>query len=140
MKETWHYTDARNVKSILKKGLIPYRLNLKAVSEATRKEWGIKNPKGVWLWKKRQRGVSHAGIILNQFVRKEAKKVALLRVLVKHEEVNSWPNKLSISTYHVGFIGKWYYHWRTQAWISRVKIPPERIKLVKVYDVVKLLQ
>jgi hypothetical protein len=143
---TYHYTPARNIKSIMEKGLLPKPVTkMEILDNPDVKEWGLKKMKYIWVWKRIQSAKSNAGNLILKLANFKATKVALLRVWVTKKEIRCWPMGVSMSGSHDGFLNKqdgtrgWIFHTEEPSWILRYRVPPERIEIVKIYDIVKLL-
>lgn len=129
----YHYTSYSNWQKIQKEGLKPsiYR-------KREFKDLGVKSIKGVWLWMNKPKGNSHVGEILFRVARKQESKIVLLEVKYKKEFETK--NGESLTLYHHGAIGKWTYHENEEAKIAVETIAPRNIKLVKTYDLKRLLK
>lgn len=106
----YHYTDAANLKRILKQGLIPY-----ACPKTNTDLWGI------MVFKERQEGRNLLGSILWQMSQKNCMQVIELRVRYDRRYsfssqacvVDRYPmaqKKSVIDMEHTGNIEKWAYH------------------------------
>ncbi len=131
----YHYTSFEAWERIKREGLIPQPLHKPELSRYFRK---IIN--GIWIWKKRMFGGAHIGSILFQVATKQTLKVVCLEVSYNPQYILKYKGKYII-LYHNGLMGDWYYHSGKQTSIIITNpIPPSKIKLVKIYDLKKLLK
>lgn len=133
-KVGYHYTSYDNWLQIRHLGLIPYSLyRLRPSYEVD----------GVWLWPSRLLGDAHVGAIVFHLAEKRTIKIVLLKVL--YDTCDIWKPRgilrkgLDVFTLHNGFIGDWQYHFDEEGIVVTGWIPPEDIKLEKVYDLEELL-
>lgn len=139
MNKGYHYTSFDRWVKIEKKGLIPYAINKIEL-------WPYLDgypAKGVWVWKHRMKGESHVGSILWQVATKAATKIVLLEVNYNPEDILCGSDGVILTLYHKGSIENWHYHTKKESESSVIvtkPIPPENIKLLKVYDLVELLK
>ena len=144
---TYHYTPARNIKSIMAKGLLPMPMTKEEILTNPRVlSWKLKNMKYIWVWQNEQTPKSNTGNLILKMVNFDATKVALLRVWVTRKEINCWPNSSSMTGNHLGFLtksddkGRWVFHRDEPSYLLRYRVPPKRIEVVKIYDIIKLLK
>jgi hypothetical protein len=134
----YHYTSLANWTGIQADRMIaPYPIDKPEFRQA-----GISNVKGMWIWQRKQGGREHAGSLLWQLATKGDPCVVLLQVEFSESAVLN-PLASPIALTHTGSIGKWVYHeagWLTEAWICTKPIPLENIQLLRVFNMVEMLQ
>ncbi len=128
----YHYTSARNWEVIQQEGLKPYRVQ--SLSEFA-PMFDVPEVLGVWVYTRKQRGLSHLGCILWQAVTKKTEKVTLLRVSYPKARVLAHAKAGEIVTAHDldwrGFV----FHRNTPVRVVLCEIPPKNIRLVNMYDI-----
>lgn len=133
----YHYTSWTNWEKIKKEGLIPYPMTNHEVTRVVGN--GLK---GIWIWQERLDPLAHAGAILHQLAMKADPKVVRLSVRFDWWTDTLFEGPLMVSVGHDGTIEKFQYHWngKHKAVIVTKPIPPERIELAGIYNVVERLQ
>ena len=140
----YHYTSYKNWLDIRENGLQPYPITKKEF-----RQYHQDNPEtvnAVWLWERKFRGRPHIGAILYQFSTKNDTKIVWLecewfyieQLFIKDKDGEFCPVELG----HDGMIGNAKYH-NVDHHKSRLitkPIPPQRIKLLKTYDLQELLK
>jgi len=139
----YHYTSYHNWLKIKDDGLKPYPIR------ADYRKYHQDNPyivDGVWLWTRRFKGMPHIGAVLYQFSTKGDTKIVQLRCEWDYDQQlfikDEWGVKCPVSLGHEGWIGTTYYH-DPDKHESRViveTIPPERIELLKVYNLQEMFK
>jgi len=130
----YHYTSLDNWRVIKKQGLVPYDIIKPELFEIC--PYGA--CRGIWLWKFRLYGVSHAGSVLFQMAKKGVTKVVMLKV--KYELKNCLYGVVDgVSGYaelaHSGTFDNLKFHNNTEkARIVIRPISPDKIKLIAVYN------
>lgn len=131
----YHYTSFDNWQKIKTEGLSPYVFYKPETADI------IPEGKffGVWIWRRRFRGMSHVGSIMYQVSTKKTPKIVLLKVRYRKEDRMANPyGEGIVSISHTGTFGEFAFHTGVEKSYVIVKpIPPEQIKLLEVYDVDK---
>jgi hypothetical protein len=141
----YHYTSYENWIKIQKDGLVPYK-----IKKLELLEYFDKFPKAVWVWEKKQNATGHAGTLIFQASSKGTFKVVLLRVKYTDADLLYYKD-LRVTLPHFGDLtpvtqegeknsNRLIYHDGEIGLLVKNTIPPEKIELVKVYDLEKLLQ
>jgi hypothetical protein len=132
----YHYTSYENYLKIKEKGLKTYLID----KEELRKVFpgGVI---GIWLWRKMMDNRENFGSIIFQVARKGTEKVVLLEVSYSKRSIISE----CIDVKHDGSINTYgsnnfVYHKGTPSVIVVQDIPPEDIKLIKIWDLPELLK
>ncbi len=126
----YHYTSYSNWKKIKKEGLIPYILD----NPELRRVFG-KKVRGVWLWPKRLKGISHSGSIIFQVSSKNTGTVVLLKLKYNKKNLLCSYNGEKVVLYHYGAIGNFDYHiGKDEALVICSPIPASDIDLVDTYN------
>jgi len=150
MRVGYHYTTLKNWEKIEKEGLIPYlpeehdNLYIRTDHWSLRIHFGENGelPKMIWIWEKKQSSLSHLGNILFQAASKNETKIVLLEVQFKKSDImiSKFKHKKGAQNiYHDGQIGNFIYHEQEEALLLKNVIPPERVILLKYYDLEELL-
>jgi len=127
----WHYTTWNCWSKIKTEGLKPYPI--------TKKEWksviGAETVQAIWMWRHRFTGKSHFGSIIYQMSMKNEDIVVLLEVDYEEGEIMGISPEQRYSITHSGTLNKYTYHDGTEkSWLLCNPIPPERIRLIRIYD------
>jgi hypothetical protein len=126
----YHYTSYKNWRRIKWQGLIPYKLNNEIQEYVSL---------GIWIWKHNFKGKNHLGTLLDRAIQQKCFKVVKLEIHYKKEDAfdcKVGDDKLVLD--HTGSMEKWVYHKCEPVVVLIKKIPPKNIKLIKIYDLVKL--
>ena len=132
VKKYYHYTSLENWKRIKKEGLIPYAMERIA-----------ENLKGIFLWRRMLKGVSHAGAIIYQMGTKRIEKVVLLEIECNKkgfelsENYGDYKQGDNIIVYHQGKIENLDYHRNEKGILYFKKIPTKNIKLIRIFELKK---
>jgi len=105
----YHYTSAENWASIKKEGLKPYSIKKMGLIPY----FGTKSISGIWMWRSRQFGISHAGSIIFQIGTKATSKVVLIALKYKIDDCLHYEEegeKCLVTLHHDGFIENYQYH------------------------------
>jgi hypothetical protein len=132
----YHYTSWRNWLSIKKYGMRPYEINKPELQE-----YFDYYPLGIWCWTEEPSGKSEVGSILFQLSTKAQTKIVKLELSYTDDDLLYYEGngyKQKILLYHVGHIEKWTYHENQEAVIITNPIPADKIKLVRVYDLMDI--
>ena len=128
MKKYYHYTSIGNWKKIKKQGLKKYPI-----------ERIHKNLQGVFLWKNKLKGTSHAGAIIWQMGTKNSEEVVLLEITCEKkgfeadQDYGQYHKGDTLVVDYNGEMEKLTYHKKEKGIIYFKEIPIENIKLLKVY-------
>lgn len=136
-KTGWHYTSWENWLKIRKEGLIPYRDEHWDRLE----HMGCPEDKIIYVYDRRQRGLSLFGILLWHSYKKATAKVVCLRVDYRDEEAkfhNGYTDAGGKHDLHSGCGADGFYHKAEPFTFLSKRIPPKRIELIKVYDLAKI--
>ncbi|OGZ32292.1 MAG: hypothetical protein A2V69_01130 [Candidatus Portnoybacteria bacterium RBG_13_40_8] len=134
----YHYTNWKNWKKIKKEGIKPYLLDGLA-KDIIKRELGINHPKGIWIWRKRQKGLAEIGTIIARCAEHDSLDPVLLRVELTRDMIYGW-DEGRVDIEHNGTVGKWKYHTDAKAIIIRRKIPQSNIRLVKRFNLFNILK
>lgn len=134
----YHYTSLSCWERIQKEGLKPYFIVKPEMYPHTK----AASVDGIWVWQERLMGVSHIGAILYQVAMKPTIKVVLLEVQFSQDAIWTEPDTgKRICLWHSGIFGKLAYHTGQEAACIVIdRIPPENIRLVDTYDLLKAWQ
>jgi len=139
----YHYTLYKNWLKIKKEGLRPHLMGNEEFEE-TKEIFGIKEIRGIWVWKKKFKGLAHVGEIIYQFADKAGSTVVFLEVRFNKADIlqaiDKTGEKVNFVLEHEGSIGNLVYHEKAESWIITKTILPERIKLLKIYNLLKLIK
>lgn len=131
----YHYTAKKLWRQIEKQGLKPYQIRHPELRRYFR--FGVK---GIWIWNEKLSGIGEVGSILWQVTTKDDHRVVKLKVEYEERDVLKKRGRW-VELYHNGHIGVWNYHDGTQtSHIIISPIPPERIELVKEYNLLDLVK
>ena len=128
----YHYTSIENWAQIKTQGLRPYRIQKAELMPIL----GTDTVKGVWIWPKRPRNLSHIGCVIYQIANRGTLAVVLLTVEYDYDSLLEPPGKPDqlVTLPHKGRIGKLEYHNGHDVGIVHISaIPPERLRLEKIY-------
>lgn len=95
---------------------------------------------GIWLWVNNPKNKSHTGNLIYQMSRKHEHQIVKLQVEYDQRDILRTSNGEQVRITHRGDIDGWNYHTLDQSVIVERDIPIENIKLLKVYNLVELLQ
>jgi hypothetical protein len=123
----YHFTSWSNWLKIKKEGLVPYLCH-----EQDLAQYGI--GKVIWMWPNMGDKRHVAGSVLYQVSTKAESKVVLLEAQFEVTDTLHW-----VSITHDGTVGKWTYHKGKPGLLVKNPIPAKQIKLLKVYDLEKLI-
>lgn len=126
----YHYTSWENWQKIKKQGLIPYKI------KHDFSEFFDHQVYGIWLWKKRLQKASHLGSILDRLTKLKSFKIVLLKTNYDKTDTLVTENGDYFELTHEGSVEDWVYH-NEKSTIITVRIPPENIELLGVYDFTK---
>ena len=125
----YHYTTYANWLKIKKQGLIPYMIEHDEILDTLKKPiWGV------FLWQRRQRGISHLGCLLDRMIKKKSPKLVLLKARYNKNDILEQIGDDTISLDHTGELGEWVYHKSEPVVIVKVKIPVKNIELIRIYN------
>jgi hypothetical protein len=133
----YHFTSLTLWNLIQHQGLVPYEIHHQDIVRSF--QFG-NVPSIVWLWTKPPSGVSLLGSILWQLQSKCDTSIVLLECkyvwngIIKDELGNRFMSR------HDGKIGDWQYHRNEQAVLYGHCIPPKDIRLIRVFDLKKMVQ
>lgn len=143
----YHFTTAENWQKIRVEGLVPYKL--------PRHQAGLASVlavegyhKVIWLWPEVPAGADLVGCIIDRVTAKHDTRLVLLAVRYEPDEMiaGTRDGRCRWSLNHDGSIGhpcrddEWVYHKRVPFVLLRDQVPPERIRVVGDFDLVKLLE
>ena len=129
----YHYTSKSNWLKIQKEGLKKYRID-----KAELKKLFPKGIEGIWVWAESPVNNSHIGCLMYQVGTKEETKIVKLKIKFDNENILRKDGRKAI-LFHQGILGSWYYHSKDKAYILIKDVPLKNIKLIKEYDINKLL-
>ena len=129
-KYSYHYTSKDNWETIKKEGLLPYRIDKPEFAEA-----GISPVEGIWAWKKNPKGVSENGTVIFQ-IQKGCGQIVKLKLDTTGKRT-LYKGEQGITLHHYGVIGNFRYHNGDAAEIITEKIEPDRIELMREFDIEK---
>lgn len=132
--KTYHYTSKNNWEKIKIFGFQPY-----VISKPELDSFFPGGVNGVWLWKNKPTGHSNMGCILFQFATKSETDIVLLEVEIDEGNLLHFGDRL-VELPHTGSIGNYQYHEAEKGVIYTSTISPNKIKLLKTFDIVKLLK
>lgn len=131
----YHYTSLSNWLRIKELGLIPY-----LIQKPTLDPYYPGGVMGIWIWVDKFKGLPHAGSILYQMTMKGETSAAWLEVKYDYTNILRW-NGRKIELSHDGNMEKLVYHTGAEkSVLVTTPIPPEDIKLLKIYDLLKALK
>lgn len=139
----YHFTTLKMWNTIKHEGLVPYFLRNQNITDMLH-NYGVKLEKGIYVYPKKQKGIGHIGSILNQALNKNYFKVVKLKVnysksdLIKlsKEEYKLTHNGVFDSDFHKKQI---FYHYNEPIQILINKVHKNKIELIKIYDLNKLI-
>ena len=132
----YHYTTFEAWKSIQKKGLIPQPLRNRQVMKVLADE-GLVKPSVTWLWSTLTVR-EHIGNIIQRLADHDSTKIVWLQVEYTPRQVYQ-PEGFNVKVTHEGNVGKFNYHHLTKSVLLDKTVKPKYIKLIKLYDLEKLL-
>lgn len=133
--KTYHYTSRSNWEKIKTFGLQPY-----VISKPELDHYFPGGVRGVWLWEEKPVGKSNMGCILYQFGTKSETNIVLLEVSIDEENLLHFGKRL-VTLPHEGTIGNYEYHeGYDKGVIHTLAISPNKIKLLKTFNLIELLK
>lgn len=130
----YHYTTKSNWEKIKIQGLIPYEVHKDEL-----KKYFPRGVKAIWVWRKSFRGLGHTGSIIFQ-AQKGDTSIVKLKVEYDFADILRSGHRI-VEIQHWGNVGNLLYHTGNEkAYLITEKILPEKIKLVKEFDLIKLLK
>lgn len=131
--KAYHYTSAENWESIKTFGFKPYLIKKEELDQYF--PGGVM---GVWLWTHKLEGLSHAGTVLYQASNRASVNIVQLEVEIAEKKLLTW-NGRPVRVYHKGHLEKLVYHANEEGCIAVGPILPDQVKLVKTFNIEKLL-
>lgn len=134
----YHYTTLEHWEAIQKVGLKPSLVQKLEIEEELRRAKGPTQLFGVWIWKDEQKGLAHLGSVMRVLAVHNSPQVVVLAVNFNDEDIVRIGYKRLIIP-HDGEIGNFHYHTHEEAFLLKDTIPPERITLVRSYNLLELV-
>jgi len=128
--EGYHLTSWSNWKNIQKEGKI------KAYLIPPLYEYG--DALGVWVWKRRPKGKRLLSIVIRQMETKGESRIVCLAISYRFPDVKRIDGR-NLKVTHDCTIGRWIGHKKMRSIILNSDVPIERIRLVKSFDLVKMI-
>lgn len=139
----YHYTSLYNWNRIKYTGLMPYAVKQKHVINIL-KRYDVDISRGIFIFTRKQKGVKGIGAIFYQFVSKRSYKIVKLEITYSKDDLVKLPRGINKKLTHDGAITidtnrPMYYHHNEPFEILPYCISPNRIKLIKTYNLKELL-
>lgn len=133
----FHYTSLSNYKKIQKQGMKPYLIDKPELNCHFKEK-----VRGIWIWCDEQVGVSEFGTLIFQLSTKCDLTIVKLEIDYDEEHLLVPENKMKdINITHYGAVGQWQYHQGEERAVISVKpIDKDKIKLLKTFDLLEILE
>lgn len=138
MKKTgYHYTSWGCWQEIQKSR----RINKYLIYREELEKYNCGSTNGIWIWIKKFKGLPHAGSIIFQMANKGETKAVLLKVIYDDDFILFSDKGLKVRIKHYGMMGSLKYHDGSETAVIYLKeIPMEDIKLMGVYNIIKIFK
>jgi len=99
---------------------------------------------GSWVFMFPLSGLSLLGTLIFNAVKRRTTRICHLEVEYNREDIHPFlvdqGQDEILELYHDGSLGEWVYHTDVPALVLAERIPPERVKLVRSYDLMDILK
>lgn len=144
----YHYTSKNLYGRIRNEGLFPYQIMFREegkheLVQMCEKYLGVPVVLGIWVWNEELENEAELGTILYQLAVKKDTQIVKLKLEFDESDVlvSKYVETGKIfKIIHDGIIGDWLYHRDCYAIIVTKTILPVNIKLIKEYDLMKILK
>lgn len=137
----YHYTSWDNWLSIEQRGLHPYDLKKREITEALERDGLIRGPVyAIFTWKRAQSGRELAGSIMFHALGKTCTRVVELKLTYAHDDRIWRCNGGAVDLFHDmddRGPGHCFWHRQVPAFLLKNPVPPKRIRLLRVFDLTK---
>lgn len=132
----YHYTGMSNWKSIVADGkMMTYEIRKPDLGLY----FSTDVVQGIWIWKRKLVGLSHFGTIILQAGNKKEHEIVMLELQYEPRKIVRYDGR-EASFKHFGNINGLVYHESEPAVVYRFPLTLDRIKLVRVYELTKIIE
>lgn len=134
----YHFTSFKEWQSIKKEGLKPYLLPPDILEELINNNVNY-IAQGIFVFEEQQTGISRLGCLIRQLAFKNSTKLVELEVKYSYSDtMGLGSTRLHID--HEGVIENFIYHKKASGRVLFKPIAPDKIKLLKSYDLMDIIK